>query len=112
MTVFIFEPSVWTISHDGGVKSVHEYRYDVNNRLLFDEWTRNDVPVYRRNYIYEKNVLVKMQTVAYPVYPYNGETVYTYSNPWEYSISFLPVIDGVLMEVPPDIYVKWRSTSI
>lgn len=109
VTLFIFEPSVWTISHDGGVKTVHEYRYDANNRLLYDEWIRNDVPVYRRYYIYEKNVLVKIKTEAYPVYPYSGETIFAYSNPWEYSVSFLPVIDGVPTPVPPDVYVKWRT---
>lgn len=109
MTMFIFEPSVWTISHDGGVKSVHEYRYDANNVLLYDEWTRNDVLIYRRHYIYDKKVLVKVKTVGYSGYPYSNEVIYAYSNPWEYSLAFLPVIDGVPEEAPPDLYVKWRT---
>lgn len=109
LVIYFFEPSVWTISREGGVKSVHEYRYDANNRLLYDEWTRNDVPVYRRNYIYDKNVLVVIETVAYPVYPYDGQTIFKYSTPWEYSVSFAPVIDGVPQDVPPSAYIKWRT---
>jgi hypothetical protein len=112
MTVFIFEPSVWTISHDGGVKSVHEYRYDANNILLFDEWTRNDVPVFRKNYVYEKGVLVKIFLVAYPAYPYNGLILYSYKNPWEFSLSLLPVTNGVPEDVPPILYYKWRTPFI
>ncbi|MGB4770511.1 MAG: hypothetical protein WBP58_03585 [Chitinophagaceae bacterium] len=112
LVVYFFEPSVWTISREGGVKNVHEYRYDANNLLLFDEWTRNDVPVYRRNYIYEKNVLVKIETVAYPPYPYNTQTIYKYSTPWEYSLSFVPVIDGVPMDVSPSVYIKWRTPFV
>jgi hypothetical protein len=112
LVVFIFEPSVWTITREGGVKSVHEYRYDANNRLLFDEWTRNDVPVYRRTYIYDKHALVKIENFGYPVYPYTGQTIYKYSNPWEYSMTFAPVTNGVPDDVPPTLFIKWKTPFV